>query len=809
MDENTPLYNSRIIRSYVGFLQEQYPHLELDDLFGKAGITFHQVDDPGHWFSQRDVDSFQKVVAEATGNQNISREAGRNVFNAPGGVMAMKQYTLGLLDILTFSLSIEKVYDKVSRGVTIRGRKLGSTKVEIVSKPKPGVKEKLFQCKNRMGSFESMGAWFTGKYPKIEHPECYHRGDACCRYIISWDAAPLRIWKRARNFLLLVSPLFFIISLSVFPLKTGLLSSLFLVNIILALFYYTEYAEKSVLKKNLVSQGNAASALLEETNIRYSNALLVQEIGQATSTLTDIRLICAAVMNLVEKNLDFDRGMIMLPDKAGMFLGLSASFGLANEQKELLAGVGLDSDPQGPPGIFSRAFNLQKPFLANDIKENDSRFSPESQLMIRQTGVQNLLCVPIIYERESLGVLAVDKGISDRSLTQSDINLMMGVASHTAASIANARSFQRLHESEQRHRTLIETVGDIVYMIDPAGFFTYVSPIVESLTGHLPADLVSMPFSDLFMPRDKQDALPQIDGHPLQDERSRRFNVRTSTDRRIVPFEINSTTYFDVQGRPAGSIGVARDITLRLSKESERQEMEIRAMAQSKLASLGEIATGIAHEINQPLSYIRIIYESALRDLALGRIDSDELQDDFNEALRQVGRIVKIIDHLRVFGRTDLTMLNEDVDLGLVLENTLILMRERIRICNISLITEVAEDLPAIRGNYVKLEQVLINLLQNAIDVLEGRDDGEIRVALEQVDSIAIIRFTDNGSGIAPEHQDKIFEPFFTTKEVGQGTGIGLSLVYGVVREHHGYIVCNSKQDQGTEFVISLPVSSA
>jgi C4-dicarboxylate-specific signal transduction histidine kinase len=250
---------------------------------------------------------------------------------------------------------------------------------------------------------------------------------------------------------------------------------------------------------------------------------------------------------------------------------------------------------------------------------------------------------------------------------------------------------------------------------------------------------------------------------------------------------------------------VARDITRRTQEEEKRKEFEIKALAQDKLASLGEIATGVAHEINQPLSYIKIILESTLNDLSNNQLDATELNEDFLESLRQVGKITKIISHLRTFGRSDVDSFNP-VSLPEVLEDSMILMQERLRIKNISINKQIADNLPMIYGNHVKLEQIFINLLQNSMDALEEQGKGKIDLVMEQADDNVIVRFSDNGPGMPPEVLEKIFEPFYTTKEVGQGTGIGLAIMYGIIQEHKGSITCASEVGQGASFTIKLPV---
>ena len=254
-----------------------------------------------------------------------------------------------------------------------------------------------------------------------------------------------------------------------------------------------------------------------------------------------------------------------------------------------------------------------------------------------------------------------------------------------------------------------------------------------------------------------------------------------------------------------------REITERERAQDERRSLEIKALAQSKLATLGEVATGLAHEINQPLTYISTIGQVILEDIKIDQFDPERAESQLSEAYRQVGRINRIIQHLRTFGRADDGEV-APVDLETALDNTLLLLGQRIRLANINLEREIAPDTPKAIGSANQLEQVFINLFQNSIDALEAcskqRNIG-IRLAAgsseERGGPSVHLEFYDDGGGIPSEYIDKIFEPFFTTKPVGQGTGLGLSIVYGIIRDHGGTITCESESDLGTRFIITLP----
>jgi PAS domain S-box-containing protein len=365
--------------------------------------------------------------------------------------------------------------------------------------------------------------------------------------------------------------------------------------------------------------------------------------------------------------------------------------------------------------------------------------------------------------------------------------------------------YEKLLESEKKYRTLIETIRDIVYTIDKKGHFTYISPNVEKITGFPPNELIGKHFINILSSSYRNKVVDSFNNN-LKNRQPKTLGIKIITkDKTEVPMELNTTMLYDAHGSIIGRIGVARDITRRRQEEAKRKEIEVKALTQDKLASLGEIATGIAHEINQPLSYIKIILQSTLNDISKEKLDTEELTDDFQESLRQVGKISNIISHLRTFGRSDVTSFGP-VSLSKVLNDTLILMKERLRIKNISMNIEISDAHPMVNGNHIKLEQVFLNLIQNSMDALEEQGKGEINLSAQVESDHTLISFSDTGKGIKSEIQEKVFEPFFTTKEADKGTGIGLSIVYGIIQEHQGVINCESEGESGATFKIKLPI---
>jgi len=241
--DRQPLYNSKITKTYLEYIKKSYPDLDIDSVIEYAEMTKYGVEDPAHWFSQHQVDRLQEALVEKTGNPNIAREAGRYT-TSHEGMGPAKQHILGFIKPTSVYLLMEKLYPILSRGATIKVKRLGPDKVEIVSTPKKGVNEKPYQCENRIGIFESLAELFTNKLANVEHPFCFHNGDNACRYIITWEKTGSITWRRIRNYSLLISV---VISLGLFcilPLMTWSIVALFCSVIIMAFSLYSARLEK-------------------------------------------------------------------------------------------------------------------------------------------------------------------------------------------------------------------------------------------------------------------------------------------------------------------------------------------------------------------------------------------------------------------------------------------------------------------------------------------------------------------------------------------------------------------------------------
>ena len=442
-----PLYSSRIINTYVEYLTLKYPDVDIDDVLNSAGMTRYEVEDPGHWFTQTQVDRFHEKVVAETGNENIAREAGRHTATSER-IGPIKQYSLGLMSLSTVYHMMGKLYSIMSRGADAVVKTNSPRNVEIIVTPIPGVQEKPHQCKNRIGTFESLAKLFDEKYPKIEEFSCIHKGDACCHYHISWTDPPAMLQKKIKRFLSIFCLLASIILFFMLPVVFWLMFLISSLLTIAVLSYRTERLENKNLSRTIETQGNAAKELIDEIDIRHNHALLVQKIGQLTSTIVDIDQLTEKVMDTIKTHLDFDRGLLLLADRTSSQLFYQSSFRYTAAQTSRLHDLSINLERYPQKGILIQAFNNQQPYLINNVKEYDQHQILDISF-IKKLGSEACICIPIVYKKKSMGILALDYTISKNSLAKSDMSLLIGIASQLAVGINNSITFNKLEEHKR------------------------------------------------------------------------------------------------------------------------------------------------------------------------------------------------------------------------------------------------------------------------------------------------------------------------------------------------------------------------
>jgi PAS domain S-box-containing protein len=359
---------------------------------------------------------------------------------------------------------------------------------------------------------------------------------------------------------------------------------------------------------------------------------------------------------------------------------------------------------------------------------------------------------------------------------------------------------------------LIDTANAPIFGIDAQGKINEWNQQAQNITGFSRAEVMGRDLVANFITDDYKASVGEILEKALKGKETENFEFPLFTksgDR--VDVLLNSTTRRDASGQIVGVVGVGQDITelnkVRVEQETERKLAAAQIIQSSKLATLGEMATSVAHELNQPLNVIRMAAGNSRRKISKGIAEPEYLNDKLKRIEEQTARAAAIIDHMRMFGR-EAKERPEPVDPRNVVMNALSLMGEQLRLAGIEIATELPEDCSFILGHTIQMEQVILNLLTNSRDAMaESGKEAKITLRVFEDDKGVHITSEDTGGGIPEDVLSRIFEPFYTTKEMGKGTGLGLSVSYGIVRDMYGTIVAENV-DNGARFTITLPTVS-
>jgi histidine kinase len=360
---------------------------------------------------------------------------------------------------------------------------------------------------------------------------------------------------------------------------------------------------------------------------------------------------------------------------------------------------------------------------------------------------------------------------------------------------------KKLEKSEKKYHVIFNNIPNPVFVLDMDTLdIIDCNDSVKVVYGYRKDEIINTSFLNLFLAQEKKRYVDRLKTQKMFT-RVKQLNRQGLT--LVVNIRISPAEY---PGKKVLLVTTS-DITKRL--ETEQQLIQA-----SKMATLGEMATGIAHELNQPLSVIKTASSFSIKKIDKKEpIEEDVLFRILTKIDGNVDRATKIINHMRQFARkSDMDM--EKLQINEVLERAFEIFSQQLKLRGIEVVWDMNKDLPRINADQSRLEQVFINLLLNARDAIEERwgpketaaADKKIILKTKQENNTIICEVCDTGKGVPPALVDKIFEPFFTTKEVGKGTGLGLSISYGIVKDCGGTIQVVPNPAEGACFVIKFPI---
>jgi two-component system, NtrC family, sensor kinase len=508
----------------------------------------------------------------------------------------------------------------------------------------------------------------------------------------------------------------------------------------------------------------------------------------------DLNRLSERLVTRVVETLLVDRMALMLEDEVAPHFGSVRAFGFG------------DSHPPAMPKLSGIGMRLAGGHnVALDDPLSSSRFAVEEIEFWRDSDLYYF--VPCVAKEGTIAVLALGRKDTGEPLSSEDMGLLAAVAGQIATALENARLYRQLHVKAAEldrlrvfNENILESLDDGLLVLDLHDRVVRWNRALEQVYGVARADAVGRPLHDLFAApfveairaaRRDTPGGTTLSRIPLQVEQRELLIVNAA----VVPLRTSN----DPAVRTVGTIVIIENITRRVQLEEQLQISE-------KMASIGLLAAGVAHEVNTPLTGI-----SSFTQMLLEGADPEDPKTRLLEKIeRQTFRAAKIVNGLlnlsrpAASGSSDLA----PVDLNVVINDVFSLLEHQFAMHKIKVRRELADGAVTVLGLEHKLQQVFLNLFLNAKDAMPR--GGWLSVTTRVAgDGRVLAEVADTGSGIPNEYLARIYDPFFTTKAIGQGTGLGLSITYGIVREHEGNIDCDSIVGQGTRFTLEFPSAPA
>ena len=544
---------------------------------------------------------------------------------------------------------------------------------------------------------------------------------------------------------------------------------------------------------------NTIQAMLDRAYYRdrydYRRALV--RFARDLNSDLDLERLSERLVNRVAETLVVDRMVLLLGrDLAG------DDAQPADNDFHPIRWVGFDAAPPsllrassvGDRMIGGHTVLLDDPGNRRKCSPNDVAFWREHRLYY---------FVPCISEAGVIAVMALGRKGSGELLSSEDVSLLAAVAGQAATALENGRLYGQLQQKageldrmRQFSENIIESLSDGLVVLDLDDRVVRWNAGLEHLYGVPRAAALGRPLDDLFDAEFVDRLQAARRERPANAELYRVPLVSRHAERRRLLVNAAMAPLLTPSGETSGAMLIVVDTTGRVQLEEQLQLSE-------KMASIGLLAAGVAHEVNTPLtgisSFTQMLLDGAAPDDPRTRVLEKIEQQTFRAA-----RIVKGLLNLARPGSPDSS---GPVEINVVINDVLVLLEHQLESGNVKVRRELSARSPVVHAIEFKIQQVFLNLFLNARDAMPA--GGWLAVSSSASAGQAIIEVADTGSGIEPEHLSRIYDPFFTTKAVGHGTGLGLSVTYGVMQEHQGTIECESQPGHGTRFTLTLPLAAA
>ncbi len=533
----------------------------------------------------------------------------------------------------------------------------------------------------------------------------------------------------------------------------------------------------------------------------------------------DLDLVCKMFVDAIRDVSTFNRAILTLCDDE--FRGYQWYFaGLSEREIEVFHQNKLTSRERVT--IFQERFRLGNSYY---IPHDEGWYYEGVRSAKGEDGMvdwhpDDFLFIPLFgSNRKIVGIVSVDDPADGRRPSAESISPLELFANQVAHAIEEKKLDQEVKKTNERQRTLVETMNDGLFTVDLEEKIAFVNPAMLELTGCRASDLVGRQL-DAIMETASVEEFRKRSRHRRAAGEARFEMMLLTKDGSRIPVLMGVTPYLR-SGENQGSFGIVTDLRELKKAEEERRRMheevleanvklrdsmkQLQAAQEQliqaeKLSALGEMISGVAHELNNPLTGVM-----GFAQLLMASKASPEIKQNLERIQREAARCQRIVQNLLGFARGHHPE-RKLVDTNEILRNTIDLRSYQLKVDNVELKVDLEPKLAPVLADPHLLQQVFVNIINNAHQALmEVKRPGSLMVRTRQEGGRVRVEFVDNGPGIPQDKLGKIFDPFFTTKEIGRGTGLGLSLSYGIVQEHDGRIHVSSVPGEGATFTVDLP----
>ena len=512
------------------------------------------------------------------------------------------------------------------------------------------------------------------------------------------------------------------------------------------------------------------------------------EILEAITSSLDLREVTLGIVSRITRIVPAVRCSILYINKSMTRCSVLASHDAPDlEELEL----DLDNYPE-----IRHAIETRNPVIIQDILNSPLLASVRDRLV--ELEFQSIVVIPLTFGQDLLGTLCLKTARVDQGFTAREIKFCTAVACASSNALKNAMLHRQAVEEWGHHRNTGEKLGRILYhspdlilTTDTRGLITEFNRGAEQLLGYRKEDLLGQSCRAL-LAREETTLISRVCSSGAIANHACRLRKKDGSE---VEMELNLSVLKNDAEETTGTVWVGRDVT-------ELKAAHQQLLQAEKLSTIGEVISGVAHELNNPLCAVL-----GFSQLLLSRHAGSPLSRELEKINESALRCQQIVRNLLSFARGHKP---ERKYLGIngIIEKALDLKTYQLQVNNIRLRLELEPELPRTMLDFHQMQQVFLNLINNAQHAMRSRRDtaGELVVRTHHAEGIIHVEFSDEGEGMAPDVLQRIFDPFFTTKEQGEGTGLGLSVSYGIIKEHGGRIHATSRPGEGSTFYVDLPV---